>query len=114
GDGGAGDGGVLGGVADPAHEGLVDLQDVDGELLEVGDRGVAGAEIVDGQAHPEGADGPELAEDLGIAAQDAALAELELQHRGVDSALEQDLANHLGEVAAHELAERYVDRDPAQ
>ena len=62
---------------------------------------------------PSGADRLELAEDLGIAAQDAALAELELQQRGVDARLLQDLAHHLGEVAAHELAERDVDRDAA-
>ena len=54
GDGGARDGGVFGGVADPAHERLVDLQDVDRELLQVGDRRVAGAEVVDGQAHARG------------------------------------------------------------
>ena len=114
GDGGARDGGVLGGAGDSAHEGLVDLEHVDRELLEVGDRGVAGAEVVDGQAHAEGADRVELAQDLGIAAEHAALAELQLQQRGVDPALLQGLAHDLGEVAAHELAERDVDRDPAQ
>src|SRR5262245_35864287 len=90
GDGGARDRGVLGGARDPAHEGLVDLEDVDRELLEVGHRGVAGAEVVDGEAHAESTDGAELAEDLGVAAQDPALAELELEQPRVDPALLQD------------------------
>ena len=34
------------------HEGSVDLQNVDRELLEIGQRGEAGAEIVDRQAGP--------------------------------------------------------------
>src|SRR5262245_21205777 len=111
GNGGARDGGVLGRAGDPAHEGLVDLHDVDRKLLEVGDRGVAGAEVVDRQAYPEGAYRAELAEDLGIAAQHAALAQLELEHPRVDPALLQDLAHDEREVAAHELAERHVDGD---
>ena len=99
--------------ADSAHERLVDLEHVDRELLEVGDGGVAGAEVVDGQAHAQVADGVQLAQDVGVAAQHAALAQLQLQQRGVDARLVQALAHDLGEVAADELAERDVDGDAA-
>ena len=37
-------------------EGAVDLQRVDGEALQVGHGGVAGAEVVDRDAHAEGLD----------------------------------------------------------
>ncbi|HEX3212388.1 MAG TPA: hypothetical protein VH016_07445, partial [Actinomycetota bacterium] len=37
----------------PVHERLVDLDRVDRHLAQVGERGVAGAEVVDGQVHPE-------------------------------------------------------------
>ena len=44
---------ALGGAVELGHEGLVDLDDVDGEALEVGQRAVAGAEVVDGDADAE-------------------------------------------------------------
>ena len=39
------------GLGEPRDERAVDLQRVDGELLQVGERGVAGAEVVDRDAH---------------------------------------------------------------
>ncbi len=47
------EGAVVGGVRDVLHEGAVDLDDVDAELAQVAERGVAGAEIVDGDAAAE-------------------------------------------------------------
>jgi len=44
---------LLEGIADVVDEGLVDFQDVDGEALQVAERGVAGAEVVDGEGHAE-------------------------------------------------------------
>ena len=38
---------------DVLHEGAVDLDDIDAELAQVAERGVAGAEIVDGNAAAE-------------------------------------------------------------
>ena len=38
---------------DVLHEGAVDLDDIDAELAQVAERGVAGAEIVDGDAAAE-------------------------------------------------------------
>jgi hypothetical protein len=39
-------------VFEPGDERAVDLERIDGELLEVGERGVAGAEVVDRNPHP--------------------------------------------------------------
>src|SRR5512139_4101765 len=47
------DGGVVGVAVEVAHERAVDLQPVDGEALEIAERRVAGAEIVDRQPHAE-------------------------------------------------------------
>ena len=53
GDDGAGDGGIVGIVGKAADERLVDLQDVQRQALEVAERGVAGAEVVDRQLYAE-------------------------------------------------------------
>ncbi|EGQ64215.1 hypothetical protein GGI1_24136, partial [Acidithiobacillus sp. GGI-221] len=47
------DGEILGIVDHVAHKALVDLDGMGGELLEVGQGGVAGAEVVEGDAHPQ-------------------------------------------------------------
>ena len=41
------EGAVVGGARDVLHEGAVDLDDVDAEIAQIAERGVAGAEIVD-------------------------------------------------------------------
>jgi len=48
-------------VEQAVHERLGQLEDVDGEVAEVGQRRVAGAEVVDGQVDAEG---PQAAETL--------------------------------------------------
>ena len=64
-DGGGADGDVVGVALDVADEGLVELQGVDGQQLEIAERRIARAEIVDRQAHAEIAQGFELA-DAGV------------------------------------------------
>ena len=49
----ADDDGVVGVVVHVQHEGLVDLELVDREVLEVGEGGVTGAEVVDGEPDPD-------------------------------------------------------------
>jgi len=44
---------VAGRRADPVHERLVHLEDVDREAAQIAQRRVAGAEVVDGQPHTE-------------------------------------------------------------
>ena len=52
-DQGVDEGGGIGRTAHLRHERAVDLEHVDGELAEVGERRVAGAEVVDGDLHAE-------------------------------------------------------------
>jgi hypothetical protein len=40
-------------VLESLHEGPVDLQDIDGKLLEIGERCIPGAEIVDPEGDPK-------------------------------------------------------------
>src|SRR5215472_10050568 len=47
------DGAVAALVAEPLHEGAVDLERVYREALEIAERRVAGAEVVDGEPHPQ-------------------------------------------------------------
>ena len=57
GDHGAGYRQIVAAVRQVADEGAVDLEDVHRQFLEVGERGVAGAEIVNGEADTEGTQG---------------------------------------------------------
>src|SRR5450631_377124 len=52
------DGGVVGVVGDLADEAEVDLELVDGEPAQVGQAGVPGPEVVDGDLHPDGFEVP--------------------------------------------------------
>jgi len=54
-DDGADDRQVRAGPADAGNKGSVDLDRVDGDVAQVAERGVAGAEVVDRQADTEGA-----------------------------------------------------------
>jgi hypothetical protein len=54
GDDGAHDGGVVGVGQHVAHKGLVDLELIQRQALEVAQAGVAGAEIVEREAHAQG------------------------------------------------------------
>ena len=78
-----GDATVVGmGVApEPLHEGPVDLHDVHGQPSEVGQRGVAGAEVVDGDEHPHGPQAVQLPQGVGVLGQDGRLGQL--QHEAV-------------------------------
>lgn len=53
GDDGAHDGDIIAVIGQAAHEGLVDFQGVDRQALEVAERGVAGAKVVDSQLNTQ-------------------------------------------------------------
>jgi hypothetical protein len=98
-DGGADDRGVVG-VGGHAHdERLVDLQLVGGKLLELGQRGEPGPEVVDGDAD---AHGPQLLEHVAGPAEvghDLRLGDLDLQ-AGAREVVRGELAGDLGGQAA--------------
>src|SRR5438309_1302385 len=67
-------------MAEVPHEAAVDLQEVDGKLLEVRQRGVAGPEIVERDRHARGAEQLQRPLDaIGAAAEEDRLSHFELQ-----------------------------------
>src|SRR4029450_10478418 len=103
GDDGPGDGRLLGPPGDPVHERLVDLDGGDRHLAQVGERGVAGAEVVDGQVDPEAL---ELVEadhgHLQVVHQDA-LGDLQGQALGGQARVAQGGGDVAGQVAAEQV-----------
>ncbi len=92
-------------------ERAVDLQLVDRHLAQVGERRVAGAEVVDRQVHPElaeAADGRQRAVGIG---HEHALGDLELQGIGRQRVGGQQPLDPLGKIAVEQIAHRQVDRD---
>ena len=108
GDHGGGDGRIVLVGQGTRHEGLVDLQGVEREPLQVGDGRVARPEVVHGHAHAAPPERVKLAQDVGVGAQHASLAQLQLQQRRLQARLGQRLVHELGQVPARELAERDV------
>ena len=106
------DGQVVGVVEHVAHEALVDLELVHGQALEVGQRGVAGAEVVQREGHAHVAAGHHDLGDAGQVAQSAGLQHLQLQvavlHLGVGG---QAGAQALHEIGLLQLARTQVDAD---
>ena len=82
---------------DVAHERAVDLQQVDRELLEVGERRVAGAEVVDGEPHAEVAQPPEPDGRRGRVLHQRALGDLEDQPVGLEAAAAEQRLDPVGE-----------------
>ena len=74
-----GDGGIVGIAGDVADEGAVDLDGVDRQMLQVRQRGMAGAEIVDGDSYAHLLDGAQGADDLFGAVQHHAFRDFDLQ-----------------------------------
>ncbi len=79
GDDGADEGGSAEGGIDLFHEGAVDFEAVDGELLEVAEGGVAGAEVVDGEGDAGAAKFVHFADALVAVAEEGAFGEFEFE-----------------------------------
>src|SRR5690606_737629 len=82
GDDGAHYGRVPGMLIQLVDEGAVDLQAVDGEVLEIGQRRVTGTEIVNGQLDPLFFQGGEVVRNSAALFQQHALGQLQLQQMG--------------------------------
>ena len=108
-DDGADQGLVLGIDADVAHERLVDLELVHLEALEVAQRRIPRAEVVDGHAHAARMQvSHDLHGALGIVAGHP-LGQLQLQAGRIDPRLAQHLADQAGQIRVPELHGRNVD-----
>ena len=105
-----GDGGVLRIGLEVGDERDVDLQRVDREMLQVGQRRVAGAEIVDRDGEALVAQLMQHLADRVEVVQEARLRDLELDPRRVALLALDDVRDALREILAIELPRRQVDR----
>ena len=80
---------AIGALAHLLDERGRDLEDVDGEALQVAERRVAGAEVVDRQPHAERLELVQLLERCVAALDDHALGDLEDQAHGVEAGVAQ-------------------------
>ena len=97
--------------ASTVDERAVDLHDVDREAVQVAERRVAGAEVVDGEAHAERLQVLEGAEvELGVL-EHHALGDLEHERVGGPVAAGEHVAHEVGEGRCGELAGGDVDRE---
>ena len=85
---------------DVAHERAVDLQQVDRELLEVRERRVAGAEVVDGEPHAEVAQAPQPDRRRGRVLHERALGDLEDQALRLEPAAVEQRLDPVGQAGS--------------
>jgi hypothetical protein len=96
-------------VAQVAHEGLVDLDAVEGKAAQVIEAGIGRSEIVEQHAHAHRADLLHGAEHLFRALQQQALGQLQFKAAGGQAGAGQDFGDLLRQVALAELRRRKVD-----
>src|SRR5574341_1852808 len=105
------DGGIGGVGVDVAHEGLVDLQRVDGECLEIAERRVTGTEVVDGDPHPQSLELAQYLDGVLGVLHGQALGDLQLQKPRIELGFPEGLVDVAHEVRILELPGGEVDRD---
>jgi hypothetical protein len=98
-------------VDDALDEGAVDFEGVEGEALEVVQRGVAGAEVVHVEADAEFFKGAHVALGGGGIGDEGALGDFEAEAAGLEAGLFEDAADAVDEVGLLELAGGKVDAD---
>ena len=111
GDDGAGDLPVLFALRQTVDEAAVDLQYVDGELLEVVQRRIAGAEIVDGDAQAQALEVGEGLHGAGHVLHQRALGQLQFQTGWRNTAVFENRGDARVQITFGELPGREVDRD---
>ena len=92
-------------------EGAVDLQRVEGEAVEVGERGVAGAEVVEDEPHAELVQRLQRGDRRRRLLDQDALGDLQPQVDRVDAGARDDLLDRRRQVAVGDLAGGEVDGD---
>ena len=96
------------------HKGPVDLQRVEGIALQIGERGMAGAEIVQCQAGAQFADPPEHLRGKFRIAHDKGFGDLKLQRFRCDARTRQDRFDIVNQVVTKKLGAGDVDRNKRQ
>ena len=93
----------------PADELAVDLEHVDRQAVEVGERGVAGPEVVDGDADAEASDPVEDLDRPGEVVHHGALGDLAEELAWIDAVADVASARSVDERLVGELVGRQVD-----
>ena len=109
-DDGRHDGAVFRAVFQVLDEGTVDLDLFHGEALQVGQAGIAGAEIVDRQAQAHAIDLPQNLQRMLAVLHQRRLGDLEFQQRRIDARFPQHGADGRHQALVHELARRQIHR----
>jgi len=99
------------GVADAINEGAVDLEALYGELIELAEGRVAGAEVVDGEGNADLCEEVDLAGCLGEIAHHSGLCDLHAEEVGIDVMCGQSFEDVRGEVGTGDLEWGDVDVD---
>ena len=99
-------------LLEPGDEGAVDLQDVDGEPVEVAEGGMAGAEVVEGQLHTHVTELLEQPDGVVDVAHHHALGDLERQGARRQVAVGHGLGHDIDQVGVGQLSAREIDGDP--
>src|SRR4051794_31671746 len=94
-----------------AEEGTVELEFVEGQLSQVGEVGVAGTEVVDGQPYSHVGEGVEGVTGERVGADDGALGDLELELLRAQPAVGQRRSDVVDQVLVPELPAGEVDAD---
>mmetsp|Transcript_20721 Transcript_20721/g.38883 ORF Transcript_20721/g.38883 Transcript_20721/m.38883 type:complete len:265 (-) Transcript_20721:52-846(-) len=102
-DDGIDDGAVLGVLGQVAHEGLVDLELADAELLQMAERRIAGAEVIDGQADAARVQLVHHGDRNRRVVHRGAFGQLQLQALRRHAGVTQHTADQLGQVIVAEL-----------
>ena len=104
------DGGIVRVGGDVGDEGLVDLEDVEGKALQIGQAGIAGAEVVDGEGDAHGLELVQRARRLLDVLHDERLGDFQFQVARRQAGFVQGGGDDLRQVGQAELARREVDR----
>lgn len=99
------------GDGDPVHERLVQLHHVDRQLPQVTEGGVPGAEVVDGQPHPDGLQLGQVGHHSLVPPQQHALGQLEHERAGLETRRVEDPAHAVHETGRAELPGRNIHAD---
>src|SRR6266508_275457 len=110
-DDGLGERGGVGAAGDLVDERLVDLEDIDGQAAKVAEGGVAGAEIVDRQPHPQAVELGQGDRGGGDIGDQQALGQLQGQVAGLQAGGGKGLGDLGGQVGLGELDRGQVDAD---
>ncbi len=106
------DGRVVSVFAQALHERPVDLDGVDGEAIQVAERRVPRAEVVQADVHPQGSEGGHGLDDLVDAVDQHALGDLEVQQLRRNPGFVDRVHDRSNRVGLSELSGRNVDREP--